>query len=252
MVISSPTPTFLEGYWQDGFRLEQHLQEFLKLDAATITEKLQNCRYDLENLGNTDFDWEEATAFYKDKVGEMYLFKLGTWHLESQDYIGGTIKLIADQAKGRVLDFGGGIGTHAIATAMCPNVDSVIYCDINPINRGFVEHRVAQLGLSHKISFRSEIPLEEALEGYFDTVLCFDVLEHLPDPSGQLMQFHKMLSPQGKIIVNWYFFKGFENEHPIHLDDPETVDTFFRTLQANFLEVFQPHLITARCYRKFN
>jgi 2-polyprenyl-3-methyl-5-hydroxy-6-metoxy-1,4-benzoquinol methylase len=133
---------------------------------------------------------------------------------------------------------------------MCPNVDSVIYCDINPINRGFVEHRVAQLGLSHKISFRSEIPLEAALEGYFDTVLCFDVLEHLPDPSVQLMQFHKMLSPQGKIIVNWYFFKGFENEHPIHLDDPETVDTFFRTLQANFLEVFQPHLITARCYRK--
>ncbi|MFN9532888.1 MAG: SAM-dependent methyltransferase, partial [Pseudanabaena sp.] len=170
MVISSPTPTFLEGYWQDGFRLEQHLQEFLKLDAATITEKLQNCRYDLENLGNTDFDWEEATAFYKDKVGEMYLFKLGPWHLESQYYIGGTIKLIADQAKGRVLDFGGGIGTHAIAAAMCPNVDSVIYCDINPINRGFVEHRVAQLGLSHKISFRSEIPLEAALEGYFDTV----------------------------------------------------------------------------------
>ena len=36
----------------------------------------------------------------------------------------------------------------------------------------------------------------------------------------------------------------------IHLDNPETVDTFSRTLQANFLEVFQPHLITARCYRK--
>jgi hypothetical protein len=64
-----------------------------------------------------------------------------------------------------------------------------------------------------------------------------------------LLQFFPN-SNQGKIIVNWYFFKGFENEHPIHLDDPETVDTFFRTLQANFLEVFQPHLITARCYRK--
>ena len=44
------------------------------------------------------------------------------------------------------------------------------------------------------------------------------------------LQFHKVLSPQVKI----------------------TVDTFFRTLQANFLEVFQPHLITARYYRIAN
>ena len=242
MVTISPTPTFLEGYWQDGFGLKQHLQEFLKLDASAIAEKLQNCRDDLANLGNTDFDWEEATAFYKDKVGEMYLFKLGTWHLESQDYIGGTLKLIADQARGRVLDFGGGIGTHAIGAAMCPNVEQVVYCDINPINRGFVEYRANQLGLSHKISFRSEITLEqtlkESLAGYFDTVLCFDVLEHLPDPSYQLMQFHKMLSAKGKIIVNWYFFKGFEHEHPIHLDDPEVVDTFFIPYKLIFLRCF--------------
>jgi len=245
-MITLSTPSFAEGYWQDGFGLKQHLQEFLQLDLESIDAKLQTVRQDLADLGHRDFDWEKATAFYQDKVGEIYLFELGAWHLESQDYIGGTLRLIADHAKGRVLDFGGGIGTHSIAAALSPNVREVIYCDINPVNRNFVEHRVRQLGLSHKLSCRAEIDAEES----FDTVISLDVLEHLPDPSYQLMQFHKMLAAEGRIILNWYFFKGYENEFPFHADDIQIVETFFHTLQRNFLEVFHPHLITTRCYRK--
>jgi 2-polyprenyl-3-methyl-5-hydroxy-6-metoxy-1,4-benzoquinol methylase len=246
-MVSSPTPSFLNSYWQDSFLLKQHLQEFLDIDLKTLEMKLEASQKEMAELGHKDFDWEKATAFYSDKVGEVYLFELGAWHLTSRDYIGDTLRLIADHAQGRVLDFGGGIGTHALAAALCPQVEQVIYCDINPINCNFVRYRTEQMGLSKKIVCCHEVSPEEK----FETILCFDVLEHLPDPSQQLLKFHQALTPIGRIILNWYFFKGFHQEYPFHLDDSKVVDCFFQTLQSNFLEIFHPYFITTRCYRKW-
>jgi hypothetical protein len=75
-------------------------------------------------------------------------------------------------------------------------------------------------------------------------------MEHLLNPSQQLMDFHQRLAPSGKIILNWYFFKGFNQEFPFHIEDQEEINTFFCQLQYNFSEVFHPNLITDRCYRK--
>lgn len=156
------------------------------------------------------------------------------------------LRLIADYAQGRVLDFGGGIGTHALGAALCPQVDQVIYYDINAINRDFVQHRSEKMGLDKKIVFALEMPAKDK----FDPILCFDVLEHVLDPSQQLLQFYQALNSEGKMIVNWYLFKGFNQEYSFHLDDPKVVEIFFHTLQSHFLEVFHPYLITTRCYRK--
>lgn len=60
------------------------------------------------------------------------------------------LQLIADCAQGRVLDFGGGIGTHTLGAALCPQVEQVIYYDINPINRDFVQYRAEKMGLGEK------------------------------------------------------------------------------------------------------
>jgi 2-polyprenyl-3-methyl-5-hydroxy-6-metoxy-1,4-benzoquinol methylase len=245
-MLSFPTSPLLGSYLQDSFKLKQHLHEFLHLDSETLEMKLEASKQHMAELGHRDFDWEKATTFYREKVGEAYLFELAAWHLESHEYIGNTLRLIADNARGRVLDFGGGIGTHAIGAALCPQVEQVIYCDINPINRDFVHYRASQMGLSKKIIFCLEIPREET----FETIISFDVLEHLPDPSQQLLEFHQSLAPDGKIILNWYFFKGFNQEYPFHIDNPKIINTFFQTLQSNFLEVFHPYLISSRCYQK--
>lgn len=103
------------------------------------------------------------------------------------------------------------------------------------------------MGLSERIHCPETLP-----EGIFDTIICFDVVEHLPDPAAQLRQFYAWLKPEGKLLINWYFFKGFNDEFPFHLDDPQKVEQFFQVLQSHFLEVFHPYLITARCYRKWN
>jgi SAM-dependent methyltransferase len=239
-------PADLSGYWQDAFNLKQHLQQFLAIDEQKLETRFATALEDLAALGRRDFNWDDASKFYREGVGEAYLFELATWHLTSKDYIGDTLRLVADRAKGKVLDFGGGIGTHAIAAALCPEVSQVVYCDINPINNQFVKHRIEQLGLESKISCRLELEPTET----FDTINCFDVVEHLPDPSAQLLQFHQLLSPAGSMVINWYFYKGVNQEFPFHLDDPQTIDRFFQTLQTNFIEIFHPYFITTRCYRK--
>jgi SAM-dependent methyltransferase len=235
----------LQAFWQDAFNLKQHLQDFLGLDPAALEQRLQQSKQELAVMGHRDFDWNATDQFYSHQVGDIYLFELGAWHLASQDHIGDTLRLIHDHLQGRVLDFGGGIGTHTIAAGLCPGVTEVVYCDINPIHQQFVQYRVEQLGLADKI----HCCLGE-VTGEFDAIICFDVLEHLPDPTQQLMQFHKQLSPQGRIILNWYFFKGFAQEFPFHLDDPQLVEQFFLALQTHFLEIFHPYFTTARCYRQ--
>jgi 2-polyprenyl-3-methyl-5-hydroxy-6-metoxy-1,4-benzoquinol methylase len=244
-VLSAPQAEFHQAYWQNSFDLETHLQEFLQLDKETLQTKLRESRQTLANLGK-HFDWELVNEFYRDQVGTNYILELGAWHLESFDYIGDMVKLIADFAQGNVLDFGGGIGTHAIAAALCPNVKQVNYLDLNPLNCEFVAYRVEKLGLSSKIRVESVGETHNS----FDTIMCFDVMEHLPNPSSQLREFHRLLNNEGKLLINWYFHQGFNQEFPFHLDDPVMVTDFFKTLQSHFLEVFHPHLITTRCYQK--
>jgi 2-polyprenyl-3-methyl-5-hydroxy-6-metoxy-1,4-benzoquinol methylase len=111
-----------------------------------------------------------------------------------------------------------------------------------------VESRAQALGLGAKlVCFRD---LEDpALPRRFDTLVCLDVLEHLPDPAAQLERFAERMDASAIALLNWYFFQGFQGEYPFHLDDPAQVEAFFRTLQARFLEVFHPYLITTRAYR---
>lgn len=165
---SSVAPSFLQGYWQDIFNLKQHLQDFLNSNLETIEQKLALGQQSLKEIVHRDFDWEKASDFYRDRVGQAYLSDLGSWHMSNQGYIKGTLTLISDRAADRVLEFGGGIGTHAIAAALCPQVEQVVYCDLNPIHCNFVQSRAAKLGLSDKISCCREVSPTEV----FDAIIC--------------------------------------------------------------------------------
>jgi 2-polyprenyl-3-methyl-5-hydroxy-6-metoxy-1,4-benzoquinol methylase len=165
---SSVAPFFLQGAWQDIFNLKQHLLDFLNCNLETIEQKLALGQQSLKEIGDRDFDSEKASEFYRDRVGQAYLFDLGAWHMSNQDYIKGSLTLISDRAVDRVLDFGGGIGTHAIAGSLCPQVEQVVYCDLNPIHCNFVQSRAAKLGLSDKISCSVEVSPTE----FFDAIIC--------------------------------------------------------------------------------
>lgn len=245
LVLPPLTP---ERFLADGFELSRQLAAHLGLSPAALAERLPSSTEDLAALHPGAFDPQRAEAFYEESVGDGHLLELAAWHLGSADYIADTLRLQQRFACGQVLDFGGGIGSHALAAAALPEVEAVWFVDLNPSNRAFVAARAAELGLTERLRCFRDLE-DPQLPERFDTIVCLDVLEHLSDPAAQLERFAQRLQPAGIALLNWYFFKGFNGEYPFHFDDPQLVERFFRTLQSRFLEVFHPYLITTRAYR---
>ncbi|WP_399236165.1 MULTISPECIES: class I SAM-dependent methyltransferase [Synechococcales] len=240
----------VERFLLDGFALREQLAAFLELAPELLEQRLAASCSDLAALhpGAVDFDPQRVGAFYEETVGTGHLLELAAWHLGSADYIAETLRLQARFARGQVLDFGGGIGSHALAAAALPAVECVWFVDLNPHNRAFVTRRAEELGLSRRLRVCRDLD-DPALPDRFQTIICLDVLEHLPDPAAQLLGFAARMETDATALLNWYFFKGFQGEYPFHFDEPALVERFFQTLQDRYLEVFHPFLITARAYR---
>ena len=238
----------LKRFLDDAFDLKSHLMEYLSIRDSDLDGFLDNAKMDLANLHPGD-NLSETSDFYKEIVGDKHLADLAAWHISSKDYIVNTLKLQQRFARNLVLDFGGGIGTHALANALSSKVEHVFFVDINQTNRDFVEYRAKKLGVENKLSFYQTI--EETNISKFDTIICLDVLEHLSDPSKQLTTFYEIMHFKSLGLFNWYFYKGEKKEYPFHIDDKVVVGRFFRTLQTKFIEVFHPILITTRVYKKF-
>ncbi|MCP9849094.1 methyltransferase domain-containing protein [Cyanobium sp. Morenito 9A2] len=238
----------LERFLADGFALKPQLADHLDLSLPELERRLPSSTAELAALHPGAFDPAQATAFYEQEVGTGHLLDLAAWHLGSAPYIADTLRLQQRFARGQVLDFGGGIGTHALAAAALAEVENVWFVDLNPHNRDFVAKRAETFGLGAKLRCFRDLE-DPALPAQFDTVVCLDVLEHLGDPAAQLEVFEQRMGPTAIALLNWYFFKGFSGEFPFHIDDPLLVERFFSRLQSRFLEVFHPLLITTRAYR---
>ena len=238
----------LKEFLDNAFNLKSHLIEYLSIKECDLDGLLANAKMNLANSHPGD-TLNDVSDFYSEIVGDRHVADLAAWHITSKDYIADTLKLQQIFSRDLVLDFGGGIGTHALANAMSSKVEHVFFVDINETNRNFVEYRAKELGVEKKITFCKKI--KDAPISKFDTIVCLDVLEHLANPASQIETFNEFMDSNSIALFNWYFYKGEKNEYPFHIDDRQIVEQFFKTLQSNFLEVFHPILITTRAYRKF-
>ena len=237
----------LKEFLDNAFDLKSHLMEYLSIKKCDLDGFLANAKMDLANSHPGDA-LNDVSDFYTEIVGNRHVADLAAWHITSKDYIADTLKLQQRFSRDLVLDFGGGIGTHALANAMTSKVEHVFFVDINETNRNFVEYRAKKLGVEKKLTFCKTI--KDTQMSKFDTIVCLDVLEHLADPASQIEIFNNFMDSNSIALFNWYFFKGDKNEYPFHIDDVRLVEKFFKSLQSMFLEVFHPILITTRAYKK--
>ena len=237
----------LKEFLDNAFNLKSHLMEFFSMKECDLDGFLANAKMNLANSHPGD-SLNDVSDFYTEIVGDRHVADLAAWHIASKDYIADTLKLQQSFSRNLVLDFGGGIGTHALANAMSSKVEHVFFVDINETNRNFVEYRAKELGVEKKLTFCKTI--KDAQISKFDTIVCLDVLEHLADPASQIEIFNEFMDSNSIALFNWYFYKGEKNEYPFHIDDVQIVEKFFKTLQSMFLEVFHPILITTRAYKK--
>ena len=237
----------LKEFLDNAFNLKSHLMDYLSIKESDLDEFLTNAKMNLANSHPGDA-LSDVTDFYSEIVEDRHIADLAAWHITSKDYIADTLKLQQIFSKDLVLDFGGGIGTHALANAMSSKVKHVFFVDINQTNRNFVEYRAKKLGVEKKLSFCKTI--KDTQISKFDTIICLDVLEHLADPASQIESFNEIMDSNSIALFNWYFYKGEKNEYPFHVDDNNIIESFFKTLQSTFLEVFHPILITTRAYKK--
>jgi SAM-dependent methyltransferase len=98
-------------------------------------------------------------------------------------------------------------------------------------DRGFEVHgqeisREATRGADPRATIRIASHLREAgyEAGYFDEVVIWHVLEHLPDPRGTVEEIHRILGPGGRIVVAVPNFSSFQARSTgagwFHLDLP--------------------------------
>jgi SAM-dependent methyltransferase len=92
---------------------------------------------------------------------------------------------------GRVLDVGAGIGTHT--TQLVDLADEVVALEPNPLFAQMLRERVNGV----------EIIEGDAMDvgGFFDAIVCFNVLEHIEDDEATLRRLRELLAPQGALLL---------------------------------------------------
>ena len=98
----------------------------------------------------------------------------------------------------RVLDVGAGIGTF---TALVAESAHVVALEPDPT---FAQHLTTRFAGDDnvKIAQGSATDLDPSAIGKpFDTIVCLNVLEHIPDDTAALEHFHRLLAPGGLLLL---------------------------------------------------
>ena len=116
--------------------------------------------------------------------------------------------------KGSTLDIGCGIGDML---GFRPNTVGV---DINPHNVAFCKEygHDAQFMLPDLLPFR---------DTSFDSVLLDNVLEHIAEPTPLLAEIHRVLRPQGVVVIGVPGIRGqaSDSDHKVFYDEAALADT---------------------------
>ncbi len=118
---------------------------------------------------------------------------------EAENYNAWLFGRAAPYLGARVLDVGAGIGTFSdLAAARAAHVTAL---EPDETFAGYLRERFA--GSTHvEVVARDIADLNsDELRRPFDSIICFNVLEHVPDDGGALRRFHDLLTPGGRLLL---------------------------------------------------
>jgi glycosyltransferase involved in cell wall biosynthesis/phospholipid N-methyltransferase len=139
--------------------------------------------------------WLIDDLYQEDEYGSHILHNLEKAHR----FNAWMADMVAASTGQRVLEIGAGIGN--ITQRLIPR-EHYVASDINPHYLHYLRNlsfakpylEVAHANLDQPADF-------EALEGRFDTVICLNVLEHVPDPHRALANMFRCLEPGGRLVL---------------------------------------------------
>jgi len=93
--------------------------------------------------------------------------------------------------RGRVLDAGAGVGTHT--ARLVGLVDDVVALEPSPQLAGLLRRHVPGANVVEGDAW--------SVDGPFDAIVCFNVLEHIADDAAVFARFGELLAPGGTLCV---------------------------------------------------
>ena len=176
---------------------------------------------------------EEIKIFYE--AVPYYPFELIYWHMER-----GQRKFrekVIKYSFGDVLDYGGGPGDLSVKLA--EKGFNVTYVDVQGWNKQFAEWLFKRRG--YKIEVLDVEKDEEKLWGKeYDTIICIDVIEHIPHPEIVLERMARCLKENGKLIITKLKSSGPVEDNPMHFevnfDEAEKLLNSFRVVNSGEYE----------------
>jgi SAM-dependent methyltransferase len=104
--------------------------------------------------------------------------------------------LTADNIRGRLLDAGAGkLSYRHLVRPFCQTYKSMDFQPTHP-----------------DLDYQSDIQKMPLGDESFDTVLCAEVLEHVPDPEKALREIYRVLKPGGKLVMSIPHLMYLHNE----------------------------------------
>lgn len=137
-----------------------------------------------------------------------------------------------------VIDIGCGAAGKSLYYASC-GAKKVYGLEILEKYRGEADSLAKSLGLSDKFEFvagdSSKIPFED---GFADTIIVNDAMEHVDDPEGTLSEMQRVLKKGGRIYIN---FPPYYHPTGAHLSDAVSIP---------WVHLFFPEKVLIEAYRE--
>jgi len=202
---------------------EEMIEDLVKFEKVPREEVLRRFvkRFELrkEEMDKVDFtDSEQVLEYYKNNNFEIYDHL--EWHFKGRrNYDKKLVEGIKQQFPDRgteILDFGSGAGQVSYMLAKEKYIVSA--CDYNKKSLDFISHRFTKRRQKIKVI---PMPIHKDFKNKYDIILCFDVLEHIPDDKFDetIALIKSLLKPGGKIMATVSF--GAEDIHPGHFKGSE-------------------------------